>query len=169
MTRANFIIVTRDGKFKLQCNSSAYPSNVMEDIINFAVSTASKNSAVIGEGKIGFYDNPDSWELAKFIESVGLTLGWVGNPSYFYTVDFINQTVSAWGTKGRWVNAPKDWEAKGWKGCYESKGRFGYFDANVKGKKIFEKGFKELLFDLNDKDEKILKAGVLAEAMGCSA
>ena len=36
MTRANFIIVTEQGKFKMQSNSSAYPSQMMEDIIKFA-------------------------------------------------------------------------------------------------------------------------------------
>ena len=63
MTRANFIIVTEQGKFKMQSNSSAYPSQMMEDIIKFATSTASKNAIFdkakgIDESVIGFYPSP---------------------------------------------------------------------------------------------------------------
>ena len=149
MTRANFTIITKQGKFKMQSNSSAYPSNIMDSIIKFATSTASRNA--IFEGKIGFYDEPASWDLATFIESVGLTFGWVGNPTYFYEINFIEQTIKVFGTKSRWINAPIDWEAKGWRGLYIGKnGKMGYKDCNIKGKCILNEHFINYIKDVKD-------------------
>jgi hypothetical protein len=142
MTRANFLIITKDGKFKLQGNSSCYPSNVMSPVLKFATSTASTNSGATN----GFYDRPDSRELSEFIEAVGLTLGSVGNPCYYYEIDFVKQTVKVFDTKSRWINAPVDWEAKGWRGLYTGKnGKLGYMDCNVKGKCIYNKTLSQLV------------------------
>lgn len=157
MTRANFIIVTRQGKFKFQSNSSAYPSYMGESILEFALSTASTN----GGATNGFYDNPDSRELSNFIENCGLTLGHVGNPSYFYEIDFVKQHVKAWDNKLSWVNAPLDWKERGWS-CWEGKnGKFGYTNW-VKGKLIYNKRLSELLDKVLD-NKPIMKEGVKTE------
>ena len=151
MTRANFEIICKDGKFYLQGNSSCYPSWTMGDVIKFATSTRSLNS--IFDNKLGFYENPNSRDIAEFIENLGLTFGSVGNPSFYYQIDFLNKVVKVWESKTRWINAPLDWKAKGWKGCYEgTKGRFGY-DTWVKGKCIYQKSF----FDLIDTKANIVK------------
>ncbi len=142
-TRANITIITKQGKFKFQGNSSMYPSNTMEHIFNFATSTAIKR-----ENVISFFDEPDSCDLSTFIENCGLTLGQIGNPSYFYEIDFVEKKVRVWDYKFRWVNAPVDWEVKGWKGCYENeKGKFGY-NSFVKGKLLLNLPFKEMIDDV---------------------
>ena len=160
MTRANFLIVTGDGKFKMQGNSSCYPSNIMDAVLNFATSTASTN---IGAPN-GFYDCPDSREIATFIEAVGLTFGSVGNPTYFYEIDFVGQTVKVFDTKCRWINAPIDWKEKGWGGVYKGdNGRMGYMDCNVKGKCIYNKAFKDLVEKIVG-GAIILNKGIVEEA-----
>lgn len=141
MTRANIIIITPQGNFKFQCNSSAYPSNVMGSVLKFATSTASNNTGAPN----GFYDNPDSDKLAEFIESFGLTLGHVGNPSYYYEIDFVKQHVKVWNSRLKWVKAPADWEARGWR-CYQNTSTSGYgWHSNVKNKLIYNKSFRELV------------------------
>lgn len=141
MTRANFLIITDSGKFKMQGNSSCYPSNIMEYIITFALSVKSNNLGATN----GFYCSPDSRDIAEFIDSVGLTFGYVGNPTYYYEIDFVKQVVKTFDTRSRWVNAPINWEEKGWVGCYQNdKGKWGYRDYNTKGKCIFQKTFIEL-------------------------
>jgi hypothetical protein len=160
MTRANFLIVTADGKFKMQGNSSCYPSNTMAAVLNFACSTASDNSGA----KQGFYDRPESNDIATFIEAVGLTFGTVGNPCYFYEIDFVKQTVKVFGTKSRWINAPVDWEAKGWRGLYLGKnGRMGYRDCNIKGKCIYNKTLSQLVDGIYG-GATLLNKGVVEEA-----
>lgn len=154
MTRANFVIITPDGKFKLQANSSAYPSEIMRPIAELVSSVASDN----GGATNGFYERPESLDFAKFVEDVGLTLGHVGNPTYFYTIDFVQKRVFVWGTCSRWINAPVDWEAKGWRGVYLGKnGKMGYRDCNIKGKKIFDGSFGLLT------DEKNLKGCIAVD------
>lgn len=149
MTRANFTIVTSQGKFKMQSNSSAYPSNFMGDIIKFATSTASNNAIFekdngIDENVLGFYPDPDSREIANLVEACGLSFGFVGNPSYYYEIDFVNKHVKVWENRLSWVNAPADWKARGWH-CWEGKnGKFGYTNW-VKGKMIYNKTLKELV------------------------
>lgn len=156
MTRANFLIITRSGKFKMQGNSSCYPSNTMSNVLTFATSTASMNAGA----KNGFYDEPYSQDIAEFIESIGLTFGYVGNPTYYYEIDFVKQSVKVFETKSRWINAPLDWEEKGWVGVYQGKnGRMGYKDHNVKGKCIYQKSFSELVDNMKHlKSELVLEA-----------
>ena len=168
-TRANLTIVTKQGKFKMQSNSSAYPSHMMEAIIKFATSTASNNAifdkeAGIDEKVLGFYPEPESWDLATFIEACGLTFGSVGNPSYFYEIDFVNRHVKVWGRTSRWINAPVDWKEKGWAGVYEGKnGKIGYMDCNIRGKMIYHKTLKELVKEVNN-NEPVLNEGVITFA-----
>jgi hypothetical protein len=160
MTRANILVITRQGKFKFQSNSSAYPSWIMGVLINFATSTASRNA--LFDGQIGFYDNPDSIALSEFIHSCGLTLGTIGTPSYYYEVDFVKQTVRVWESKTRWVNAPIDWKERGWN-CYQnSKGKYGW-DNHVKGKLIYSKKLVELVKDVVDGEVHLYK-DVIEEA-----
>lgn len=167
-TRANFLIVTDRGKFNFQANSSAYPSNTMKDVLTFAVSTASRNALFNKEnGGLGFYGNPDSWDLSAFIASVDLTLGTVGNPSYYYEIDFVQKHVKVWDYKPRWVNAPVDWEAKGWKGCYpNSKGQFGY-DSVCKGKILYNQPFKALCGRYVNREMQVKKSE-LEKALNCA-
>ena len=173
MTRANFTIVTKQGKFKMQSNSSAYPSNMMESIIKFATSTASTNSFFdkelgIDEKAIGFYPEPESRAISEFIEACGLSFGSVGNPTYFYEIDFVNRHVKVWKTTSRWINAPVDWEAKGWRGVWEGKnGKMGYMDNNIRGKMIYNKPLKELVKEVID-NEPVLNEGVVTFAENIS-
>jgi hypothetical protein len=168
-TRANFTIVTKQGKFKMQSNSSAYPSHMMESIIKFATSTASCNAifdkeAGIDEKVLGFYPEPESRALSEFIEDAGLTFGSVGNPNYFYEIDFVNRHVKAWKSTSRWINAPADWKEKGWQGLWEGKnGRMGYMDNNVRGKLIYNKTLKELVKEVVDNNP-VLHEGVITFA-----
>lgn len=159
MTRANIVIITPQGKFKFQANSSAYPSWMMEDVIKFATSTASNN----GGASNGFYPQPDTPELSAFIENTSLTLGHVGNPSYFYDIDFVKQTVKVWDKKRRWNYAPVNWEERGYH-CPEKKNdKFGWH-SDVKGKLIYEKKFSELVNKVVN-HEVFLNGGVVEEAI----
>lgn len=153
MTRANFLVITENGKFKFQGNSSCYPSYIFEYIVRFATSVKSSNLGA----KDGFYTSPDSSDIAEFIENIGLTFGYVGNPTYYYKIDFINREVKIFDTKSKWVNAPIDWEEKGWRGCYQNdKGQFGYMDCWSKGKCIYKKTFIQLVNkEYNVSDKKI--------------
>ena len=63
MTRANFTIITKQGKFKMQGNSSCYPSNTMCAVLDFATSTASDNSGATN----GFYTEQRPLESRHFI------------------------------------------------------------------------------------------------------
>ena len=143
MTRANFTIITEQGKFKLQANSSAYPSNVMDDLLKFAMSTATENAGGIN----GFYDEPDPEALSNFINDLYLTLGHVGNPTYFYDVDFVNKRVKVWGYASRWINAPSDWKERGWNCWVGKNGKYGY-TSFVKGRNLYDKSFDEVLVDV---------------------
>jgi hypothetical protein len=115
---------------------------MMGDILDFAVSTASFNA--IFDGKLGFYDNPDTTDLADLITSCGLTLGSVGNFNYIYEIDFVKQTLKVWRYTTRWVNAPENWKEKGWVCWLGDNGRYGYTNW-VKGKLLFSKAFFELV------------------------
>ena len=151
MTRANITIITRQGKFHFQGNSSMYPSNTMEDIFKFATSTAAKQN-----GRFIFYDEPECRDLATFIDSVGLTLGQIGNPSYFYEIDFKSNLVRVWESKTRWINAPEDWKARGWN-CYQnSKGKYGW-DSWVKGKMILQLPFRAMFTTIKEREPVINK------------
>jgi len=155
MTRANIIII--DGTFaprttKFQSNSSAYPSWVLPNIIKACMSAYSNNRGATNN----FYTEIDSTALSTLIDDLGLTLG-TTSANYHYTLDFFNKTLTIHGTKSVWVNAPKDWKAKGWQGCYEEKGKFGYRDHNRKGKVILFCEFKDL-YTKNRKGEVITKS-----------
>lgn len=139
MTRANILIVTPEGRFKFQANSSAYPSQTMAPILLFATSTAHKNRGVNN----GFYSEPDGTALSQFISDLDLTLGSIGNPSYFYEVDFVKQHVKVWGYKFRWNNAPLDWEERGWNCIENNKGQIGW-NSFVKDKLLYNKKFSDL-------------------------
>ena len=148
-TRANFLIITEHYKAKFQSNSSAYPDNMMESMFKFVAGTASRNA--IFDGKIGFYE-PESFGLSELIEECGLSLGWVGNPSYYYTFDFVKKTLEVLGYKLRWIKAPADWQERGWN-CYQDyNGKHeGYgWHSNVKGKKLLSLSFNDMITDVID-------------------
>ena len=144
MTRANFEIITghfHPRKSYFQGNSSCYPSYMLEFVVKACVSSFSTNA---GAPK-NFYPEIDSSALSELIKDCGLTLGQVGNPSYFYKLDFFNRIVTVYDTASRWVNAPVDWEAKGWGGVYKgNNGRMGY-SSIIKGKVLFTSEFKNLV------------------------
>lgn len=163
MTRANVYVITRQGKFKFQANSSAYPSNVMGDIIEFATSAASKNA--IFNGQIGFYDHPDSRALSTLIYEMGLTLGEVGNFSFVYEIDFVKQRVKVWNSTTYWVNGPEDWEAKGWN-CWKGKnGKYGYTNWK-KNKLLFDKHFISLIEDVVSENA-VINDNTMKAALEC--
>lgn len=149
MTRANIVIITGQGKFNFQSNSSAYPSLMMEPIIKFVGSTASRNA--IFKGNLDFYDNPDSFALSELIDKCGLTLGRIGNFSYHYEIDFVLKHIKVWDNNLRWVNAPSDWRERGYN-CWENeKGKYGWTNW-VKDKLLYSKRFDELVVGVNDYD-----------------
>jgi hypothetical protein len=155
-TRANITLTTRQGKFKFQANGSAYPSNVMKSILTFAISVVSRNAYFKKVGGIGYYDNPDGYELGNFIAQMDLQLGHVGNPTYFYDIDFTFGIIKVFESKRRWVNAPNDWQAKGWVNLEQnSKGRWGYY-TEIKGKEIYNRFVLDLV-DLTNVTEIVLK------------
>jgi hypothetical protein len=161
MTRANIYIITSQGKFKFQSNSSAYPSNIMDSIIHFALSVVS------GREETPVYDQPDSRELSKFIDELGLTIGLVGNFSYVYEIDFTQCTIKVWENSLRWVTAPADWKERGWNCWIGGKNKtYGYTNW-VKGKNIYNKTFDSLI-DGHDGQQVKLKHNVLHEAQACA-
>ena len=140
MTRANFEIIC--GYPKKHCfekGSDGYLSGVMGDIFKFILSCAH-----IDGGNLEFYESPAAWDLAAFIKECNLTLGHVGNFCYAYEIDFKKKTVKAWNSNTRWVNAPENWEERGWS-CYKNeKGKWGY-TTWVKGKMLINIKFKEMI------------------------
>jgi len=153
MTRANFTIITNEGKIKLQCNSSAYPSEIMKPLLLFAISTYAKNN-YFGEGKDGFYENPEGFYLGEFIRDLNLSIGHVGNPSYYYEIDFVKQTIKVWANAMYWVNAPSDWKERGWY-CYLYKSNNYGYHAWRKGKLIYNNTFRNVTAVITQKDNNI--------------
>lgn len=143
MTRANFeIICSYPKKHYFERGSDGYLSGVLPDIFEFILSCA--HLAHDNKRKLEFYDRPGSLDFARFVSECNLTMGSVGNFSYVYEIDFNKQTVKAWDSKTRWVNAPEDWEARGW-GCWKGKnGKFGYTNW-VKGKLLVDIKFTDMV------------------------
>jgi len=120
VTRANLLIVTKDGhKIKLYWSSDAYPDTV--GAMLWALARREHE--------------PTLENLADQNPAGELCFGYVGNPYYFYEVDQSAQTVMAWHATQRWVNAPEDWRARGWRCYLGDNGRFGYPNW-VKGRPI---------------------------------
>ena len=143
MTRANILIISGyPSKHYFERGSDGYPTEVMPEIFKLVLAAAHPNHEFKKE--IDFFDNVSSVDLAKFIDECSLTLGNVGNPCYYYEVDFKKQTVKAWESTTRWVYAPKNWKERGWV-CNETKnGRAGYTNL-VKGKKLIDVKFSDMI------------------------
>ncbi len=150
MTRANVVIIAGyPAKHYFEKGGDGYLSGVMEDIFNFVQSISRRREDRILGVTIDFWDRPDSSGLSTFIEDCNLTLGHVGNFSYAYEIDLNKQTIKAWDYKTSWVNAPLNWEEKGWS-CYKGKnGKYGY-DNFVKGKKLVDIKFSDAVKLEND-------------------
>lgn len=111
MTRANLLILTKHGqKIKLHWGSDAYPETVKVQLWVLAMSE----------------HEPTLENLADENNAGSLHFGYVGNPYYFYEVDQDSHTVKAWEARIKWVNAPNDWEARGWRCWIGDNGRWGY-------------------------------------------
>ena len=121
MTRANLVIIAACGQRTcLEFGSDASPSEGMARFLG--------NLAIMEYG-------PDLEWLQANNPAGMISIGEVGNPSYFYEVDQRTHTVRAWNAKTRWVNAPDDWQERGY-GCYKgTNGRYGYTNW-IKGKNI---------------------------------
>ena len=104
----------------------------------------------------------DSRDISNLVEACGLTFGHVGNPSYFYEIDFVNKHVKVWDSRISWVNAPIDWKERGWNCWIGKNNKYGYSNW-VKGKKIYDKSLKELVKDVEDFKVE-LNEGVIAFA-----
>lgn len=145
MTRANFHFITRQGCFKFQGNSSCYPSEMIPNIFDFIKSVASHNSYF--DSGFGFYDVPESNGVSTVIDTCGLTFGSVGNFCYVYEVDFVKQTLRIWDSRIYWVNAPTDWQAKGYH-CYKGEnGTIGYSNWR-KGKLLYNNSFSNIILNV---------------------
>jgi hypothetical protein len=144
MTRANVEIIVgahRAKKFYFQSNSSAYPSYMLEFVVKAVQSTYSQNKGAIDK----FYTDIEGVDLSELVGNCDLRLGKVGNPSYYYIMDFHRKRLIVRESQSYWVNAPYDWREKGWVGCYKgSNGRYGY-DGIRKGKIIFDAHFSQLV------------------------
>lgn len=147
MTRANINIICGYPKLHtFEKGGDGYPSEVIPEIFNLVLSCAHSQYGETKENKmtLEFWDTPQSWDLSDFINDLGLTLGHVGNFCYAYEIDFKKQTVKAWESAMRWVNAPLDWEARGWNCWKGSNGKFGYSNW-VKGKKLVDLKFSDMV------------------------
>ena len=142
MTRANFYIIAGYPKMHtFERGSDGYPSGVMEDIFKFVLSVAKVDKE---KKELSFWDNSNGQDLANFISDCNLILGHVGNFSYAYEINLKERTVRAWESTTRWINAPKDWKEKGWS-CYENKKGVAGYTTWVKGKKLFDVKFSEMI------------------------
>ena len=119
MTRANLLVITRFGRFKFEWGSDAYPEDVKEFLKQLAT----------------MKEMPGVDWLAENNPAGRLTPGTIGNPYYYYEVDQLKGTVTAWESATYWVNAPEDWEARGWRCWKGSNGRYGYTNWR-KGKRL---------------------------------
>lgn len=143
MTRANVVIIAGfPAKHCFEKGGDGYLSGVMEHIFNLVKSVSkTREDRILGK-VIEFWDMPDSRDLSTFIDSCSLTLGHVGNFSYAYEIDLNKQTIKAWDYKTSWVNAPLDWEERGWS-CHRGKnGKYGYTNY-VKGKRLVDIKFSD--------------------------
>jgi len=137
-TRANFLIVTEQGKFKFQANSSAYPERILPDIFQLL-----QDSAYRSQSNVVF--DIDCGGLSKLIDNCSMTLGEVGNPSYYYHINMVEKTVKCWDYKLGWAYAPVDWRERGWN-CWigGKKKQYGYTTWK-RGKLIYSKSFQDII------------------------
>ena len=140
MTRANFeIICGYPKKHYFEKGSDGYPESVLPEIFELIKDVSRKVA-----GEILFWGEPDGMALSKFIEELNLGLVLVGNFCYYYQIDFGKQTIKAWDSGLRWVNAPDNWKERGWN-CYIGKnGKYGY-DTWIKGKLLVNITFSEVV------------------------
>ena len=137
-TRANFLIVTTQGKFKFQANSSAYPERILPDIFQLLQDSAYKRQSNL------MYDI-DCGGLSKLIDNCSMILGEVGNPSYYYHINMVEKTVKCWDNKLGWTYAPKEWKEKGYH-CYigGKRNEYGYHTWKH-GKLLYSKTFQDII------------------------
>lgn len=109
MTRANILIISDDDKFKLYVGSDGYPKELIPILLQYKE------------------PHDDEFDLKQFCIDIGnVRLGHVGNAYYYYDLNLDLHEVKAWEAATYWVNAPDDWQERGW-GCYLGKnGRYGY-------------------------------------------
>ena len=150
-TRANFHLITKQGLHKFQSNSSAYPSEMLPKIFRL-VQSCEFNTKDFGE--------PDSLGLSDLFDGCGLTLGSIGNFSYVYELNFINKTLRVWNNKFRWVNAPNDWQERGWNCWVGGKNNtYGYTNW-IKGKLLVSLKFDQMLTLTHEIDMVVLKYAI---------
>ena len=120
-TRANLTIKSYDNKWKFYMHSYPIPDDVVPRLLTMIDVRNNQHEITLSILQDEFDD---------------MSLGHIGNADYFYEVDIIKKTIGVWDSKMKWVNAPVNWEAKGWMGIYEGdNGRMGYMSI-VKGKKL---------------------------------
>lgn len=144
MTRANIVIVhgSYPKKAFLEKGSDGYPSEVIPELVKFLVAHVNNSSS---EERLYKYVSSDA--LVTLMSELYLTLGQIGNFYYAYEVDLVKGTIKAWESKTRWVNAPADWEKRGWVCWLGSNGKYGYTNW-VKGKIVFSTDIETLLKDM---------------------
>ena len=109
MTRANILIISDGNKFKLRIGSDGYPADVLPILIPYK-------------------DARDYYELdlRQFVIDLGLTLGHIGNPCYYYDLNLDDHWLKAWKSTMYWVNAPENWRERGWNCHLGGNGKYGY-------------------------------------------
>ncbi len=152
MTRGNITIIQNawpSNKIYLEQNSDAYPENVLPDLFDFLMKHFSLSR--YKDGEVPFYQRIEPQPISKLISDNYLAFEHVGNPCYYYEVDLTKGTITAWESSTFWVNAPKNWEERGWNCWLGENGKYGYTSWR-KGKKIFHLSYKTLnLVVANDK------------------
>lgn len=145
MTRANVVLKAKySSDTKLQIGSDGYPSEVLPAMVKCLAQHIN-----FSPHPEKMYDTFGSQEFGKLVDDLGLFPGHVGNPYYYYEIDLEKGIVRAWESQTYWVNAPVDWEEKGWN-CYKgSNGKFGYTNWR-KGKKIFHTTVDDLMATKKD-------------------
>ncbi len=152
MTRANIEIIQEyfPTKAHLVINSDGYPENVVPALVNFLVEHV--NEGAIYRNKVNktpvtekeLYGSIDSGALQNLLKETYATIGSIGNFSYAYKVDLLKGTITAWNSGTRWINAPENWEERGWSCWIGKNGKAGY-TTWIKGKKVFEITLEQLL------------------------
>lgn len=134
-TRANLLIIqdSYQKKIYLERMNSGNPEELLPAIVKFCKSQIWNDIVVkiIGHG------------IGDLINDLELSMSKIGNFSYHYEINLIDETVKIWKFANRWVYAPENWKEKGWS-CYEIKnGRYGYTN-RIKGKLLFNMDLKAL-------------------------
>jgi len=121
MTRGNLTIKSYGNKWLFEMSNYPVPEDVVPELLIILSEFNHRKDIPLSRLRDTFDD---------------MHFGHIGNPDYIYEVDIEKKEIAAWETRNKWVNAPDNWDEKGWNGIYKGKnGRMGYMSV-AKGKRI---------------------------------